>query len=68
MAQLKGTTSELIGRFCVAAEAARPLSATDDGPLRRYEAELIVPGVRPGRVRCAQGDHRAVRDAATGCT
>ena len=50
MAYLKGTTSELIGRFCVAAELAT-VEEFGRGPLRRYEAELIVPA--SVRAECA---------------
>ena len=50
MASLKSTTSELIGRFCLAAETATH-SANGPGPLRRYDAHLVVP---PGvRAECA---------------
>ena len=46
MAALKTTTSELIGRFCLAAEESTR-SASGDAPLRRYQADLLVPsGVR----------------------
>jgi dGTPase len=46
MAGLKHTTSELIGRFCLAAESATR-EAHGDAPLRRYGADLVVPdGVR----------------------
>ncbi len=46
MASLKSTTSELIGRFCLAAETATR-EAYGDGALRRYQADLVVPsGVR----------------------
>jgi dGTPase len=50
MAHLKGTTSELIGRFCVAAEQAT-VDRFGRGPLRRYEAELMVPA--SVRAECA---------------
>jgi dGTPase len=50
MAALKRTTSQLIGRFCLAAE-----TATQDAygalPHRRYEADLVVPG--EVRAECA---------------
>jgi dGTPase len=46
MAGLKHTTSELIGRFCLAAESATR-EAHGDAPLIRYGADLVVPdGVR----------------------
>jgi len=50
MAHLKGTTSELIGRFCVAAEQAT-VEQFGRGPLRRYAAELTVPA--SVRAECA---------------
>ena len=42
LAQLKDTTSQLIGRFVRAAEAATR-DRYGDGPLTRYAAELVVP-------------------------
>jgi dGTPase len=42
LAQLKNTTSQLIGRFCQAAENATR-ARYGDGALRRYDADLIVP-------------------------
>jgi dGTPase len=49
VAAVKYLTSELIGRFCGAAEqATRPAGHP---PLRRYEADLAVP--RPERLECA---------------
>jgi dGTPase len=42
MAMLKHTTSELIGRFCTAAERATR-EQFGNGPLIRYDADLVVP-------------------------
>ncbi|MFH8615596.1 deoxyguanosinetriphosphate triphosphohydrolase [Streptomyces sp. NPDC017979] len=49
-ARLKDATSQLIGRFCLAAEGATR-SAYGTGPLTRYAAELVVP--RAARHECA---------------
>ncbi|MBP0458711.1 deoxyguanosinetriphosphate triphosphohydrolase [Streptomyces montanisoli] len=49
-ARLKDATSQLIGRFCLAAEAATR-AAYGTGPLTRYGATLVVP--RPARLECA---------------
>jgi dGTPase len=49
VAALKNVTSELIGRFCVAAQQAT--LAAYPGPHTRYTADLIVP--RPQRLECA---------------
>jgi dGTPase len=49
-AAVKATTSALIGRFCGAAERATR-EAHGRGPLRRYDADLVVP--RRTRVECA---------------
>jgi dGTPase len=49
VAALKNLTSELIARFCLAAQAAT-LTA-HPGPLTRYAADLIVP--RQQRLECA---------------
>ncbi|MFI1866396.1 deoxyguanosinetriphosphate triphosphohydrolase [Streptomyces jumonjinensis] len=49
-ARLKDATSQLIGRFCLAAEGATKL-AYGTGRLTRYEAELVVP--REVRHECA---------------
>ena len=50
LAALKNLTSQLIGRFCQAAEAATR-EAYGRGPLTRFGADLIVP--RASRVECA---------------
>jgi dGTPase len=47
---LKNLTSELIGRFCVAAQEAT-LAGAARGPLTRYAADLVVP--RRQRLECA---------------
>ncbi|NBM18645.1 deoxyguanosinetriphosphate triphosphohydrolase [Streptomyces sp. GC420] len=49
-ARLKDTTSQLIGRFCLAAEGATR-AAYGSGRLTRYGAELVVP--RTTRMECA---------------
>lgn len=49
-ARLKDATSQLIGRFCLAAEGATR-RRYGSGPLRRYAAELVVP--RDTRCECA---------------
>ncbi|MGW0712895.1 deoxyguanosinetriphosphate triphosphohydrolase [Streptomyces sp. NPDC002643] len=49
-AALKDATSQLIGRFCLAAEGATR-QAYGSGPLTRYDAELVVP--RAARLECA---------------
>ncbi|EFE69647.1 deoxyguanosinetriphosphate triphosphohydrolase [Streptomyces viridosporus] len=49
-ARLKDATSQLIGRFCLAAEGATR-QAWGSGRLTRYEAELVVP--RSTRMECA---------------
>ncbi|MFI8187631.1 deoxyguanosinetriphosphate triphosphohydrolase [Streptomyces sp. NPDC085946] len=49
-ARLKDATSQLIGRFCLAAEGATR-AAYGDGRLTRYTAELVVP--RATRMECA---------------
>jgi dGTPase len=49
VAALKNVTSELIGRFCVAAQQAT--RAAHLGRLTRYDADLIVP--RQQRLECA---------------
>jgi dGTPase len=50
LAAVKNLTSELIGRFCSAAQEAT-LAATASRPLTRYVADLIVP--RRQRLECA---------------
>ncbi|TWV35369.1 deoxyguanosinetriphosphate triphosphohydrolase [Streptomyces misionensis] len=49
-ARLKDATSQLIGRFCLAAEGATR-AAYGSGRLTRYGAELVVP--RATRMECA---------------
>ncbi|MGW7384708.1 deoxyguanosinetriphosphate triphosphohydrolase [Streptomyces sp. NPDC054794] len=49
-ARLKDATSQLIGRFCLAAEGATR-AAYGNGRLTRYDAELVVP--RETRMECA---------------
>ncbi|MET8243078.1 deoxyguanosinetriphosphate triphosphohydrolase [Streptomyces sp. NPDC005202] len=49
-ARLKDATSQLIGRFCLAAEGATR-EAFGSGHLTRYGAELVVP--RATRMECA---------------
>ncbi|MBQ0830238.1 deoxyguanosinetriphosphate triphosphohydrolase [Streptomyces tagetis] len=49
-ARLKDATSQLIGRFCLAAEGATR-AAWGSGRLTRYTAELVVP--RATRMECA---------------
>lgn len=49
-ARLKDATSQLIGRFCLAAEGATR-AAYGTGRLTRYAAELVVP--REVRLECA---------------
>jgi dGTPase len=49
-ARLKDATSQLIGRFCLAAEGATR-AAHGSGRLTRYGAELVVP--RDVRLECA---------------
>ncbi|MFE9681538.1 deoxyguanosinetriphosphate triphosphohydrolase [Streptomyces sp. NPDC006285] len=49
-ARLKDATSQLIGRFCLAAESATR-AAYGPGRLTRYGAELVVP--RAARLECA---------------
>ncbi|MFZ0325581.1 MAG: deoxyguanosinetriphosphate triphosphohydrolase [Actinomycetes bacterium] len=50
MVELKNATSQLIGRFCSAAEALTR-QRHGAGPLRRYEADLEVP--HETRLECA---------------
>ncbi len=50
MAALKNMSSQLIGRFCQAAEATTR-EAYGRAPLTRYDAELVVP--RSTRLECA---------------
>ena len=48
---LKSLTSELIARFCGAAQEATLAAAGDGQPLTRYAADLVVP--RQQRLECA---------------
>ncbi|MEV1006051.1 deoxyguanosinetriphosphate triphosphohydrolase [Streptomyces sp. NPDC049881] len=57
-ARLKDATSQLIGRFCLAAEGATR-ARFGTGPLRRYAATLVVP--EDARLECAV--LKAVADA-----
>ncbi|MFJ8190683.1 deoxyguanosinetriphosphate triphosphohydrolase [Streptomyces sp. NPDC096094] len=57
-ARLKDATSQLIGRFCLAAETATR-AAHGGGRLTRYTAELVVP--RETRMECAVLKAVAVR-------
>jgi dGTPase len=50
LAALKNLTSELIGRFCGAAQEAT-MTASGSRPLTRYAADLVVP--RRQRLECA---------------
>jgi dGTPase len=54
LAALKNLTSELVGRFCVAAQDATRAACAGDvaaGSLRRYMCDLVVP--RRQRLECA---------------
>ena len=51
LAALKNLTSELIGRFCQAAQAATLASSNGATRLTRYGADLVVP--RTQRLECA---------------
>jgi dGTPase len=51
VAALKNLTSELIGRFCVAAQQATLARFGRSAPVTRYAADLIVP--RRQRLECA---------------
>ena len=51
LAGLKALTSELIGRFCGAAQQATLAASGGAGPLTRYAASLVVP--RRQRLECA---------------
>ncbi len=63
-AALKNLTSDLIGRFCGAAQHAT--FAAGDGPFMRYAADLVVPERTRPRDRGAQGHRRALRHAGRG--
>jgi dGTPase len=51
VAALKNLTSELIGRFCIAAQQATIATSTTGRTLTRYAADLVVP--RRQRLECA---------------
>jgi dGTPase len=51
LAALKNLTSELVGRFCVAAQEATQAACQEAGPLTRYACDLAVP--RTQRLECA---------------
>jgi dGTPase len=51
LAALKNLTSDLIGRFCQAAQAATLAASAGRGKLARYAADLVVP--RAQRLECA---------------
>jgi dGTPase len=51
LAALKKLTSDLIGRFCQAAQAATLAASAGRGGLTRYAADLVVP--RAQRLECA---------------
>jgi dGTPase len=51
VAALKNLTSELIGRFCQAAQQATLKETAYSAPLTRYAADLVVP--RQQRLECA---------------
>jgi dGTPase len=51
LAALKKLTSDLIGRFCQAAQAATLAASAGRGGMTRYAADLVVP--RAQRLECA---------------
>ncbi len=51
LAALKNLTSELVGRFCVAAQEATHATCRDADRLIRYGCDLVVP--RAQRLECA---------------
>jgi len=51
LAALKNLTSELVGRFCMAAQDATRTACRAAGPLTRYACDLAVPRVQ--RLECA---------------
>ena len=54
LAALKDLTSQLIGRFCRAAEAATR-ERFGDGRLTRYAADLVVPTATQGEILVLKG-------------
>lgn len=54
LTRLKDLTSQLIGRFCAAAEAATR-EAYGDGPLTRYAADVVIPPATTAEIFVLKG-------------